>query len=169
MTSDVTEYRADFFKANGELKFSVDTNPEKDPDATVPVLLVHAGLIFDSGLTVMRWVRPELEPYIGDLIVPPVDPDDDVICVYGLSVLGDLLEPPLTNTIDRIEAFAVNSRGGVKQGCMCVVDGATVRTTEVIPGTPNYVLEKLCYTLGAHVQLFDSPVKHIGKRKILAP
>ena len=171
MTSSlITQYRADFFQAGDSLEFSVDTHPENDVDADPAPFIMHAVILNDDGVEVVRWVRAELVPYIGDAVVSPDPVTQDAICVFVLSAAGDTLAPPIPAGIARVEAFAVNNRGGVKQGCLFDVDGGGFdHEVIVLPMTPNYVLERLTYNLNTHIQLFDTLDKHKGKRKRLAP
>jgi len=164
MSSLITEYRADFYKPNNDIKFRVDSQPEKD-DVSFPVpILIQGAQIHESGNVTVRWVRPQLEPYIGALVdLVDTSNEPDVICVYALSPDGNSLKPPVSTNVARIEAFAVSTIGAVKIGCMMDV-WMRMHDELVLPTTTNYVLERLCFDLNSHVQLFNSVDKLVGKR-----
>lgn len=168
MTSSlVTQYRADFYNSVNTVEFSMDTVPENDVDGDPVPLILHALILNDNGSEVLRWVRPELVKHIDSDVVSPYPITQDALCVFVVSPLGDTLEPPIPAGISRVEAFAVNSIGGVKQGCLFDVDTVFDHTVIVLSSSTNYVLERLTYKLNTHVQLFDTLTKHKGKRKRL--
>lgn len=166
MSSTITEYRADFYSATDTLKFSVDSDPTKDPDRDPAPYLIHGALIMDDGVQTMRWVRPQLESYIGSLVDPGAE--TDVLCVYAITPTGNTLNTGDTAGIKRVEAFALSDHSAVKVGCYMEV---TVRDHDqlVIPATSNYKLERLCYDLTTHVVLFDSIGKRKGRRVLSTP
>lgn len=163
MSSNVTEYRADFKKLNGDIVFRADSRPDKEETNPVPIL-VQAALINEDGVVLTRWVKPELEPYIGAM-VDDVDPvsEPDILCIFAMSPNGDLLEAETTAGVATVEAFAVNGLGGVKQGCLLTVTQRD-RDVLVIPATTNYKLERVCWDLNTHTVLYDNTEKHKGKR-----
>ena len=145
----------------------MDSKPENDVDADPPPLILHAVLLNDNGSEFVRWVRPALVKHIDEYVVSPDPVTQDALCLFIVSVLGDTLEPPVPAGITRVEAFAVNNIGGVKQGCLFDVDPVFDHTVITIAASTNYVLERLTFNLDTHVQLFDTLAKHKGKRKRL--
>lgn len=168
MTSSlITQYRADFYDAANNIEFSMDTVPENDVDADPAPLILHALILNDNGSEVLRWVRPGLVKHIDGDVVSPDPITQDALCLFVVSPLGDTLEPPIPAGIVRVEAFAVNNIGGVKQGCLFDVDSSFDHTVITLASSSNYVLERLTFNLNTHVQLFDTLAKHKGKRKRL--
>lgn len=168
MSSDITQYRADFYDAVSVVSFRMDSEPASDPDGDPAPVRLQAAIIRDNGVEVIRWVRPELVDYIDAIAI--IDPAEtqDCICVFSMSPDGELLKPPFSSGIKRIEAFSVNERGGVKQGCFFDVKTSFVHSVLDIPISDNVVLERLCYDLDLHYTLFSNSGKHTGRRKHLS-
>lgn len=126
------------FYAGSTVILNVDSHRDQDPDLVPQPKWLHGFRIRRNGNTLRMWMREELE----GKLAPLVRLDDDVISIGTLSKLGGKLDPPLIQTVDKIEMFEVTRHGRCLNGV--IVNVTFLRHTE--DPLKQYLFEGLYFT-----------------------